>query len=243
MGSPGATPNGRTDPAGTEYLNYEFQISEDSSYGDGLGVEDLAPTGITDVASIVTDLDPETTYHFRLVALSVCGRWIAGEERTFTTPPRPAPVGPARGAGVLPQPSAGVPAAAPLALTFRLRPGQTLGRARTKGIGIAAACTKACALDAQLLVDRAAARKLRLRIPGPAKLLRVGRGTGTAAADGRTLVTVRLAPAAASRLSGVRSATFQLRLTARSGAERRTVERRLVLTRAKATLAARGADR
>lgn len=88
-----ATLNGTVDPNG-EATDYYFEYGTTKSYGtkipaggDGEAGEGSIAIGVDEV---ITGLEPETTYHFRLVALSTGGE-DAGEDEEFTTEAEPEP--------------------------------------------------------------------------------------------------------------------------------------------------------
>jgi hypothetical protein len=79
------TPNG-------SHTTYRFEYGTDTGYGSTTAI-DNAGSGSTKVPvwKVVTGLQPNTTYHFRLVATNAAGE-TAGSDATFTTatnPPQP----------------------------------------------------------------------------------------------------------------------------------------------------------
>lgn len=60
-------------------------------YGSPSGHEHVVgtPGFTTEHRVILTDLDPDTTYHFRVVSVTASGRAEVSEDRTFTTTPMP----------------------------------------------------------------------------------------------------------------------------------------------------------
>lgn len=85
--STGATLNGTVDPNG-EATDYYFEYGKTESYGTKIPVTEdgEAGEGTTPVAvdEVVTGLDPNTTYHFRLVAVNAKGT-DNGSDQTFKT--------------------------------------------------------------------------------------------------------------------------------------------------------------
>jgi hypothetical protein len=69
---------------GTEYF---FEYGPTKVYGSATSTESAgSPTGHSDVFSQVNGLEPEKTYHYRVVATNSTNT-SAGEDQTFTTPP------------------------------------------------------------------------------------------------------------------------------------------------------------
>jgi hypothetical protein len=87
-----ATLNGSLDPDGFE-TNFYFEYGKTKSYGQkvpvppGDEVGTSAP-GSTPVETLATNLEPGTTYHFRLVATNASGLSKGGDQ-IFTTPQAP----------------------------------------------------------------------------------------------------------------------------------------------------------
>jgi DNA-binding beta-propeller fold protein YncE len=82
---------GRVDPNHSQ-TTYRFEYGTDTSYGTATPV-DSAGSGASSVAvsKQITGLQPNTTYHFRLVATNPAGE-TEGDDHTFTTdanPPQP----------------------------------------------------------------------------------------------------------------------------------------------------------
>jgi hypothetical protein len=82
----GAVLNGKVNPYGLQ-ATYVFEYGETTAYGNTLPVG-VAGNGraLRTFAQSVSGLDPETTYHFRLVAENSAGA-AQGQDRTFTTGP------------------------------------------------------------------------------------------------------------------------------------------------------------
>jgi hypothetical protein len=85
-----ATLNGHVDPeipaGGTPVESCEFEYGEDETYGQSIPCSPAAPySSATDVSASLTQLNPSTTYQYRLVTVNSDGREGRGENRTFTT--------------------------------------------------------------------------------------------------------------------------------------------------------------
>ncbi len=76
----GATLNGIVNPNGTS-TNYYFQWGTTISYGNNTSTH-LAGNGTSDVnvSAPITSLTPGTTYHYRIVATSIAGTIIGGDQ-------------------------------------------------------------------------------------------------------------------------------------------------------------------
>lgn len=84
ISSSGATITGTIDPRGTA-TEYRFEYGKTSSYGVKLSTEAAGSgTGGVAVSKILGGLEPATTYHFRIVAISSEGTTY-GRDGTFTT--------------------------------------------------------------------------------------------------------------------------------------------------------------
>lgn len=80
----GATLNGVVDPDGLE-TTYHFEYGSTTSYGTSVPVPDASVgTSAQAVSQSITDLSPESVYHYRLVATSSAGTSY-GEDVAFTT--------------------------------------------------------------------------------------------------------------------------------------------------------------
>jgi hypothetical protein len=79
--------NGTVNPAG-QLTTYHFEYGPTDAYGSRIPVANEAPAGNTrqprSISWTVTGLQPETTYHYRLVASNSTGETV-GSDRTFTT--------------------------------------------------------------------------------------------------------------------------------------------------------------
>ncbi len=142
--------------------------------------------------------------------------------------PAPSPPAPPAG-GTAPSSQA---LAAPRA-ALRLTRGQSLRTARRGGLALSLTCARACLLDARVLLDRSTARRLLLARTGP---LVIGRATRRLRAAMPAKLTIRLGPRTRRALAGTRRVTITLRITTADGAERRTIARRVTLTRTGAAL-------
>lgn len=83
---------GTVNPQGQE-TSWHFEYGTDTSYGQSAPlVPGDAGDGLSGVpvSTVISDLEPGTTYHFRLVATNAIGT-SAGTDRTFTTAPEPDP--------------------------------------------------------------------------------------------------------------------------------------------------------
>lgn len=79
-----ATLRGTVDPNGCN-TSWSFQWGTTTSYGDQTsGAWAYASNGVKSVAATIINLQPNTTYHYRLVTASTCG-YDYGSDRTFTT--------------------------------------------------------------------------------------------------------------------------------------------------------------
>jgi DNA-binding beta-propeller fold protein YncE len=83
----GATLQGTVNPQGTA-TTYHFDYGTDTAYGSATGESDPPETGTGDVAAsaAISELAPNTTYHYRIVATNPDGS-VAGQDQTFTTDP------------------------------------------------------------------------------------------------------------------------------------------------------------
>jgi hypothetical protein len=123
----GATLGGTVDPRGTA-ASAHFEYGTTTAYGSVTEAQDLGSgTGAVGVAAALGELQPGTTYHYRLVATNGAGT-AHGEDRTFTTQltPDPGPgAPPASGPPSQPVGTSPAPAPAPqpqtIALTLRGR--------------------------------------------------------------------------------------------------------------------------
>jgi hypothetical protein len=115
-----ATLNGAVNPGGTSTV-VKFEFGKTVSYGSETPFLPVGATDRTDhaVSASITGLEPDTTYHYRVVAAHGFADPAQGADATFTTPPvTPPPVtppppdgggdtGPAGGAGGLVPPAPG----------------------------------------------------------------------------------------------------------------------------------------
>jgi hypothetical protein len=83
-----ATLNGMIDPGGVE-ASYHYEYGLNISYGaESEDADAGAGTGAVPASSPITDLIPNSTYHYRIVGSNASGS-IVGEDQTFTTLPAP----------------------------------------------------------------------------------------------------------------------------------------------------------
>jgi hypothetical protein len=86
--------NGEVDPDGLE-TTYYFQYGKTTAYGAKFPIPPGNPVGTTTpglapVPGIeLTNLEPSTTYHYRIVASNVTGTTTAADDQSFTTPQAP----------------------------------------------------------------------------------------------------------------------------------------------------------
>lgn len=91
----GATVAGSVNPAGTA-ASARFEYGTSTTYGSETEAQDIGSgTEVVNVAAALDGLQPDSTYHYRLVATNGAGT-TQGEDRTFTTgsvqqPPVPTP--------------------------------------------------------------------------------------------------------------------------------------------------------
>ena len=92
MAQHGATLNGIINPNGADTTG-RFEYGLDSTYGTQVELTPI-PLGTADVpvSADITDLLPNTPYHFRLVAENESGQTLGGD-MIFTTLPDPIVVG------------------------------------------------------------------------------------------------------------------------------------------------------
>ncbi len=89
----GATLNGTIDP-GNALTSYHFEYGTSAAYGSIAPLPDLyVPVNEEDdaVTQAIVGLQPDTTYHFALVASSPGGTNVVGPDETFTTAAVPPP--------------------------------------------------------------------------------------------------------------------------------------------------------
>jgi hypothetical protein len=88
VGTVSATLNGTIDPDGVS-STYHFEYGFDTSYGSQTAESDpLTGTGAVAATAPAAGLNPNTTYHFRIVGTNASGS-ITGNDQTFTTDPAP----------------------------------------------------------------------------------------------------------------------------------------------------------
>lgn len=84
-----ATLNGTINPKGIG-TTYYFEYGTNTQYGQKTNTRNAGSgEDLVDVSEEVTDLNPETTYHFRLVARNDHGQTTHGRDLTFKTSARP----------------------------------------------------------------------------------------------------------------------------------------------------------
>lgn len=96
IASPAVQVTGGFELKGTIYpygidTTYHFEYGTTTSYGTSIPVPDAdagSSSGAVPVSQTVTNLQPNTTYHFRLVATNSSGPGASGDE-SFTTPADP----------------------------------------------------------------------------------------------------------------------------------------------------------
>jgi hypothetical protein len=115
-------------------------------------------------------------------------------------------------------------------LALKLVAGQSLRTLGRKGLVVRVGCSGACRLDARLLLDRATAKRLHLAS------VTVGRASGRLRAAGTKRLTIRLTTRARAGLGTVNRARLTLRISASANGRRRNAQRRVTLTRTRATL-------
>lgn len=88
VGTTGATLAGRVNPSGRA-TSYLFEYGTTTSYGAKTGATSAGSgTANVNAAATVTGLQPNTRYHYRLVAFSDVAT-VNGDDRSFTTSARP----------------------------------------------------------------------------------------------------------------------------------------------------------
>ena len=82
-----ATLTGTVNPNGQSVL-YVFQYGTTTAYAlHAAGKRTAATVGPVQVSSDIFKLQPNTTYHYRLTAITDAGVGVLGEDQVFTTPP------------------------------------------------------------------------------------------------------------------------------------------------------------
>ncbi len=79
--------NGSVNPEGAE-TTYEFEYGKTTSYGSKSASGKVSGAGAQKVARPATGLEPETTYHYRIVAKNSFGSATPGEDKVFKTLPK-----------------------------------------------------------------------------------------------------------------------------------------------------------
>ena len=135
----------------------------------------------------------------------------------------PAPVAPGPrpgGGGSGPGGAGGQPASGRPSLTVKRARAKAIAR---KGLALTVACPAACAVKADLLVDKRSARRLRLRGKRPA-----GTATRTLAAAGSATLSLKPAKRLRARFARLKGAKLTVRVTVTDGAGAKQVLRRRV---------------
>ena len=85
-----ATLNGTVNPNGGEVTSCELEYGTTTTYGSSVACSPAAGSGTSAVAvsGAIKDLEANTTYHFRIVAVNAGGKQ-AGADQALTTPPSP----------------------------------------------------------------------------------------------------------------------------------------------------------
>jgi hypothetical protein len=81
-----ATINGTINPGGITTTAIAFQYGRTTSYGTFQFVGNVGGTGNQNIFASIGSLTPNTTYHYRLLALNVSGL-VIGADKTFHTSP------------------------------------------------------------------------------------------------------------------------------------------------------------
>ena len=83
-----ATLNGRVNPNNSSNVAYRFEYGWSSGLGATTVFQTLGVSGntATNVSASITNLIPNTTYYFRVVAMTASGQMVYGQILSFTTP-------------------------------------------------------------------------------------------------------------------------------------------------------------
>jgi hypothetical protein len=77
----------RINPNNQPSTTYYFEYGTTTKYGSKTPSKPLSGNTQQTVTADLSDLDPETTYHYRVVAKADTGTLVTGGDQTFTTPP------------------------------------------------------------------------------------------------------------------------------------------------------------
>jgi hypothetical protein len=85
-GALSATLDGTIDPGGVQ-ASYRYEYGLDTNYGQSTTAIDAGSgSGVVPAPALVSGLDPNTTYHYRIVGANSAGE-IVGEDQSFVTDP------------------------------------------------------------------------------------------------------------------------------------------------------------
>ncbi len=249
-----ATVAGELDVPGPDFgfqeTSYTVEYGTTTAYGASVPGDDGVAGGTAGqaVAFDLGGLQPDTTYHYRVVATNGGGT-VQGEDRTFTTaavhvtPPVdvPPPGGggdvilPPSGGGVTP-PAGGEQPVAPTRFTLTATATNAslrLAAVRKSGLRLTLGVDGAATVRATATVTPATARKLGLRVRKGAKRVAIGTARTTTRAAGKRTVRIALSKATRTRLAraGRRTAVrVELRATG-AGRTATTLVRTLTVRR------------
>jgi Ca2+-binding RTX toxin-like protein len=215
-----ATVAGSVNPAGNA-ATYWFEYGPTTSYGSQT-TEEAAGGGVSEsnVSRDLTGLAPGTTYHYRLAAKHGSGSPVYGQNRTFTTSAAPGQGGGGAGGGPT------VDTKAPVAkLSFAA---QKLAKALGKGFKGVGTSDEAGTAKLDLLLDRKAAKKLKL---AARRVTVATSGTRSLAGPGKMTLTAKFTRKAKRALKRLRKLTLTAQLTVTDPVGLRTVVSKKVTLR------------